>query len=189
MKKADFLKNFQLNTLQPSFQQFEFPYQKQPASVLIALVEQDEQLMVLLTKRAAHLKHHAGQISFPGGKVEKIDQSPADTATREAWEEIGLPQKNVEIIGQLQSYQTITGFIVSPMVALIKPPKAFQLDENEVAELFYVPLAHFLDASNHNKVFTTHKGKRHPVYFIQYQHYNIWGATAAMLIDLVKHIR
>lgn len=189
MNKTEFLKSFQLNRLQPSFHQFEYPYQIKPAAVLIGLIEQDDQLMVLLTKRASHLKHHAGQISFPGGKVEEIDKSPADTAKREAWEEIGLPQHNVDIIGQLKSYQTISGFVVSPLVAIVKAPEEYFLDENEVAELFTVPLSFFLDSNNHHKVYTNHKGKRHPVYFIQYQQHNIWGATAAMLIDLVKHIQ
>ncbi|WP_286266316.1 CoA pyrophosphatase [Thalassotalea atypica] len=189
MERSEFIKRFKLNSLQPSFHKFIYPKQTRAAAVLIAITEMDDQLSILLTKRAAHLKHHPGQISFPGGKVEPFDPDHIATALREAEEEIGLPQQNVEIIGQLKPYQTITGYVVTPIVAVIKQPEQYIQDHNEVAEIFHVPLHHFMSAENHHKVETFHKGKSHLIYFMPYKQYNIWGATAAMMADLVNHIK
>lgn len=189
MRRLEFVNRFQLNNLQPSFHRFIYPKAVKDAAVLIPLVENDNELNVLLTRRAEHLKHHPGQVSFPGGKVEQYDESYAAAALREAHEEIGLPQENVTILGQLKPYHTISGYVVTPIVGLIQQPDVFIQDDNEVAEIFQVPLQHFINLDNHYQVETYYRGKAHSVNFMPYKHYNIWGATAAMMIDLVHHIR
>ncbi|MCB1795387.1 MAG: CoA pyrophosphatase, partial [Candidatus Competibacteraceae bacterium] len=106
-----------------------------PAAVLVPLVDRPEGLTVLLTQRTAHLEHHAGQISFPGGRAEEHDRSPVETALREAEEEIGLHRRSVrEIAGFLDLYQTVTGFLVTPVVGFVEPPLDLTLDAFEVAE-------------------------------------------------------
>ncbi len=189
MERHEFAYRFQLNTLQASFHRFKYPKQLKDAAVLIPIVETNNQLSVLLTRRADHLTHHPGQVSFPGGKVEEYDDNYIAAALREAEEEIGLSHKNVNILGQLKPYHTISGYIVTPIVALVDEPLSFIKDENEVAEIFQVPLHHFMNDTNHYQIDTFHRGERHPVYFMPYKHYNIWGATAAMMFDLVHHIR
>ena len=159
------------------------------AAVLIPLFEKNQQLHILFTLRASHLKHHAGQVSFPGGKVEPTDTNLIATALREAEEEIGLMADNCQILGQLNSYQTKTGFQVHPIVALISCPNNFNIDENEVAEVFSVPLRFIINKKNHFTIISQINGRKHPVTFMPYQHYNIWGATAAMLKDLSTHIK
>jgi len=188
MNKLDFLHRFQLRHLTTSLHQFKHTSSTKDAAVLVALIEENQQLSVILTKRASHLKHHAGQISFPGGKVEESDNSLTETALREANEEIGLLPSKVNVLGSLKPYQTITGYNVTPIVALVENDALFQIDKNEVAELFTVPLIHFVDTTNHTRIPTYHKGNKYHVYFMPFQHHNIWGATAAMLADLVAHI-
>ena len=153
-------------------------------AVLIPIVSNQGQLEVLLTKRASHLTHHPGQISFPGGKVEPNDRSMIATALRETEEEIGLKSKDIQVLGQLTSYQTISGYEITPIVAFARKNDNYQFDDNEVAEVFHVPLSHFLLREHHIKVPFYHKGKSHNVHFMPYQEYNIWGATAAILHDL-----
>lgn len=189
MTKNEFLKRFQLHPLLASTHQYRYHSQLRQAAVLVPLVEEDGLLKVLLTKRADHLKHHGGQISFPGGKVEDYDNDLTATAIREAQEEIGLLPSAIEVIGQLHPYQTITGFIVTPIVALISSDQEYTIDQNEVEEIFTVPLRHFLTSKNLQSVIVHHNGKPHPVHFMPYNGYNIWGATAAMLKDLATHIR
>lgn len=189
MQKLEFVTRFLLNNLQPSFHHFIYPKALKDAAVLIPIVEADNQLNVLLTRRAEHLKHHPGQVSFPGGKVEKSDENFAAAALREAHEEIGLPCENVNILGQLKPYHTISGYVVTPFVGLIEQPEAFIQDDNEVAEIFQVPLQHFINQDNHFRIETFFRGEAHSVNFMPYKQYNIWGATAAMMIDLVHHIR
>ena len=192
MDKQNFLQKFQYQTLETPQHRFVFPHQLKQAAVLIPLIEQAGELSVLLTKRASHLKHHAGQISFPGGKVEASDSSRADTALREAEEEIGLARRHVNILGQLKDYHTITGYNVTPIVAMVNVPLDLNIDltidSNEVAEVFTVPLSHFIDTNNHTKVATYHRGNKHFVYFMPYQHHQIWGATATILADLAAHL-
>ena len=164
------------------------PSKLKAAAVLVPLVEKHNTLEVLLTKRASHLRHHGGQISFPGGKAEPWDESMIATAMREAQEEIGLSPDNVEIIGQLNPYQTISGYIVTPVIGFVPGDLNYRADDNEVAEIFQVPLQHFLNSHNHRSVEATFKGHQHQVHFMPYQNYNIWGATAAMLKDLAEHL-
>lgn len=191
MTKDEFLLRFNLLQLVESEHNYQHPLPLKSAAVLIALVESEKEgegLQVLLTKRASHLKHHPSQVSFPGGKVEREDKSIIDTALREAFEEIGLSADAVTVAGQLPPYQTISGFHVTPVVAIVASAQTYQMDKNEVAEIFQIPLQHFLTTDDHHIFVASRHGKPHNVHFLPYKHYNIWGATAVMLKDLVSHI-
>jgi len=190
MTKDEFLLRFNLLQLAESEHSYKHPSPLRSAAVLIALVEPEngEGLQVLLTKRASHLKHHPSQVSFPGGKAEKEDKSLIDTALREAFEEIGLLREAVTIAGQLSPYETISGFHITPIIAIVTKPQVYQIDKNEVAEIFHVPLQHFLTTDDHHVYVTSKGGKQHKVHFLPYKHYNIWGATAVMLKDLVTQL-
>lgn len=161
------------------------------ASVLIALVEREGGLTMLLTQRTAHLTDHAGQISFPGGRAEDYDSSPVDTALRETEEEIGLDRRHVDIIGCLPDYVTGTGYRVTPVVGLVRPPFVLTPDENEVAEIFEVPLAFLMDAGNHRRLsFELPEGAgRRSFYAMPFERFFIWGATAGMLRNLFHFLR
>lgn len=184
MTKNEFIQRFQMQALPASTHKFRYPYKLKNAAVLIPIISHQGQLEVLLTKRASHLRHHPGQISFPGGKAEPEDQNLIVTALRETEEEIGLKAENIQVLGQLQSYQTISGYDITPIVAFAQPTTNYNFDDNEVAEVFHVPLSHFLKREHHIEVPMYHQGKRHSVRFMPYQDYNIWGATAAILHDL-----
>ena len=190
MTKDEFLLRFNLLQLTESEHNYQHHLPLRSAAVLIALVESeiDGSLQVLLTKRASHLRHHPSQVSFPGGKVEQTDTSLIDTALREAFEEVGLSRQAITVVGQLPPYQTISGFHVTPVVAIVASAQAYQMDENEVAEIFQVPLQHFLTTDKHHVFVASKNGKKHNVHFMPYKHYHIWGATAVMLKDLVAHI-
>ena len=159
-----------------------------PSAVLIPLVEIGDELQIVLTKRAAHLKHHAGQISFPGGKVEEQDKSLIDTALREAEEEIGIPASNVRVLGELTAYHTITGFSIKPIIGLLQQSQSYQPDTQEVESVFHVPLSFCLATNNFSTIDVKRKQLEYPVYFIPYQEHFIWGATAAILHDLANHL-
>lgn len=159
------------------------------AAVLVPLVERSEGYTVLLTQRTAHLEHHAGQISFPGGRAEDEDASPVDTALRETEEEIGLQRRHVvEIAGFLDLYQTVTGFLVTPVVGFVTPPFELTLDAFEVAEAFEVPLEFVLDPRNHEYRSMFYKGQQRRYYVIPYENRFIWGATAAMLVNFARRL-
>jgi 8-oxo-dGTP pyrophosphatase MutT (NUDIX family) len=155
-----------------------------PAAVLVPLVMRPQGATVMLTRRTAHLNNHAGQISFPGGRLEDSDADATACALREAEEETGLSPQRVEVLGTLDDYITITGFRVVPVVALVHPPFDLAPDAFEVDEVFEVPLAFLLDPANHQKVARTINGRLRPYYAIPYQDYYIWGATAGMLMNL-----
>lgn len=159
------------------------------AAVLVPLVDRTEGMSVLLTLRNAGLPHHAGQISFPGGRFEESDISAAATALRETEEEIGLPRDSVEIVGRLDDYITGTGFLVAPIVGLIRPPYALNPDPSEVAAAFEVPLAFFLDPANHRRESRVFNGVERRFYAMPYGDKYIWGATAAMLMNLYDLLR
>ncbi len=191
MTRDEFLLRFNLRQLAESQHNYQHHLPLKSAAVLIALVESeqaDEGLQVLLTKRASHLKHHPSQVSFPGGKVEQEDNSLIDTALREAFEEIGLNRDAVSVAGQLPPYQTISGFQVTPVIAIVSRSQDYKIDKNEVAEIFQVPLQHFLTTNDHHVFEASRNGKQHNVHFLPYKHYNIWGATAVMLKDLVSQL-
>jgi len=154
------------------------------ASVLIPLVVHDSGLTVLLTQRTEHLRDHAGQISFPGGRAEDSDTDAADTALREAEEEVGLRREQVEVIGQLPTYTTVTHFVVTPVVALVTPPLALQLDAFEVAQAFEVPLSFLMNPANHRRHDFVFDGGQRQFLSMPWGEYFIWGATAAMIRNL-----
>lgn len=159
-----------------------------PAAVLFPIVLRDDGHTVLLTQRTAHLRDHAGQISFPGGRVEAHDQSPVDTALRETEEEIGLSRERVEIVGFLPEYRTGTGFRVTPVVALVRPPFDLQPDPFEVAEIFEVPLAFLIDPANHQQHSQHYRGALRHYFAMPYGDYFIWGATAGMIRSLSERL-
>ena len=164
------------------------------ASVLIALVPRDE-IAVLLTQRTEHLTDHPGQISFPGGRVEPVDADAAATALREAHEEIGLGPSFVDVLGAMPTYTTGTGFIVTPIVALVRPGFALQADPFEVAEVFEVPLSFLMNPAHHRRHSIAVAGVQREFLSIPWdgrdeqgrpRRYFIWGATAAMLRNLYR---
>ena len=154
-----------------------------PAAVLVPVVRRDAGLTILFTQRTDHLYDHAGQISFPGGRTEAHDESPAATALRETFEEIGLPQSRVEVLGSLPEYTTVTGYHVTPVVGLVSPPLVLSLEAFEVAEAFEVPLTFFLDPSNHQRNTLQYQGRTRHYYAMPYEQRYIWGATAGMLMN------
>jgi 8-oxo-dGTP pyrophosphatase MutT (NUDIX family) len=158
-----------------------------PAAVLVPVVEREAGLTVLLTRRTAHLYDHAGQISLPGGRSEQ-DESPQATALRETEEEIGLQRCHVEVLGTLSDYVTVTGYRVTPVVGLVSSPFELRPDTFEVAEIFEVPLAIFLDPVNHQSNCVVAEGVERRYYAMPYGSYYIWGATAGMLMNLYRFL-
>ncbi|MCZ7565140.1 MAG: CoA pyrophosphatase [Burkholderiales bacterium] len=158
-----------------------------PASVLVPVVDRAAELTVLFTRRTAHLHDHAGQISFPGGRAEP-DESALDTALRETAEEIGLDPGRIEVLGTLSEYVTVTGYRVTPVVGLVRPPFELQPDAFEVAEVFEVPLAFLLDPANHQRNSVIAQGMERQYYAMPYGPYYIWGATAGMLMNLYRFL-
>ena len=161
---------------------------RRPASVLLPIVQRQEELKVLFTRRTAHLKSHSGQISFPGGRAEPHDASPEATALREAQEEIGLEPRHVEILGKLSDYHTRTDFRVTPVVGLVAPHFELRLDAYEVDEVFEVPLSFLLDPAHHERHWREFQGRRVTYYAIPYRDYYIWGATAGMLVNFYRFL-
>lgn len=153
------------------------------AAVLIALRQTLAGPVVYLTKRSTSLRHHPGQVAFPGGKCEPEDPSPAAAALREAEEEIGLPPKTVSILGQLQPHETVTRFSVMPVVGLVTGDFEPVPDHNEVDEVFTVPLAHFTPTSRFAIERRRWRGAWRSYYTVPYGPYYIWGATARILRD------
>jgi 8-oxo-dGTP pyrophosphatase MutT (NUDIX family) len=156
------------------------------AAVLIPVIAHPGDLTVLFTQRTTHLKSHAGQVSFPGGRAEPGDASAEFTALREAEEEIGLPAARVEILARLPDYRTRTGYRVTPVVGLIEPPLELVPDPREVAEVFEVPLAFLLDPRNCQRRTRELQGKEVGYYVFEYEQRVIWGATAGMLVNLYR---
>jgi 8-oxo-dGTP pyrophosphatase MutT (NUDIX family) len=157
-----------------------------PAAVLVPLVEHADGIAVLLTQRTAHLSAHAGQIAFPGGRIEEDDASAIAAALRETHEEVGLPPDRVEIVGRLDTYITGTGFEITPVVGLVAPPYPLAIDPFEVAEAFEVPLAYILDPRNHQRVERESAGRLRCFFVLPYEGRNIWGATAGILVNLAE---
>lgn len=160
-----------------------------PAAVLVPLVDRPEGFTVLFTRRTDHLAHHAGQISFPGGHIEPEDGGPIETALRETEEEVGLERRHIRVIGRLDTYVTRTGFVVTPVVGLVRPPFDIAPDPNEVDEVFEVPLTFLLDPANQQRCSAEFDGVVRYYYAMPYGEYYIWGATAGMLINLCQLLR
>lgn len=165
------------------------PDKLRPAAVLAVLVERDEGLTVLFTQRTAHLAAHAGQISFPGGRIEAADADPQAAALRETHEEIGLSPDLIDVVGRLDSYRTRTGYLITPVVGLVRPPFELALQSSEVAEAFEVPLDFFLAdhmPKTHDREVFGHKRR---FYAFPWRDRYIWGATAGMLVNLRDALR
>jgi 8-oxo-dGTP pyrophosphatase MutT (NUDIX family) len=158
-----------------------------PAAVLIPIVER-ELPTVLLTKRAEHLNEHAGQISFPGGKIDQTDASPLDAALREADEEIGLKHSFIDPVGYLDVYATGFGFRILPTLARVRPGFELTINRGEVDDVFEVPLAFLMDPANHRLGYKEFRGMQRSFYEMPFEQRYIWGATAGMLRALYERI-
>jgi len=158
-----------------------------PAAVLVPIVDRDEPT-VILTIRTQELANHAGQVAFPGGKIDPEDESPVAAALREAKEEIGLPPVLVEPIGYLDLYLTFTGFRILPTVARVKPDFTLALNPREVTESFEVPLSFLMTPENHQRKSREWKGVTREFYAMPFENRYIWGVTAGILRNLYERI-
>lgn len=158
------------------------------AGVLIPVIERHGTLSILLTQRSADLKHHAGQVSFPGGRMEQHDPDVTATALRETHEEVGIEPRHVTVIGHLPPMPTMTGYAVSPVVGIVSDGAELLIDRTEVEFTFEVPLEFLLDETNDRRVERRVYGHSIPMVEFHYDGQRIWGATAQMLITLRKHI-
>lgn len=159
-----------------------------PAAVLVGVVDLPGAPAVLLTKRSARLKHHPGQIAFPGGKVDPGDADAVAAALREAREEVGLDPARTEVLGTLPAHETVTGFAVTPVLARIAPPFDPVPEEGEVAEVFCVPLSHVTDPARFRIEARRWRGQRRFYYVVPYGPHYIWGATARILRALADRM-
>ena len=159
-----------------------------PAAVLVGLIERQHGLQVLLTRRPETMRHHAGQISFPGGRIEATDVDPVAAALREAQEEVGLARNLARPLGYLDPLATITGFHVYPVVAMISAEFFAIRDPSEVDEVFEVPLAFLLDPDQVRHLEVDYRGSKRRLVEFRYQDYRIWGATAAMLVNFRERL-
>ena len=161
-----------------------------PAGVLIPIFQrEDAGLTVMLTQRSAELKHHAGQISFPGGRMEDADNDIAHTALRETHEEVGIPSEQVTVVGYLPPMPTITGYAVTPIVGLVDSRAEAIADRSEVEFAFEVPLSFLLESANRQVVERDLHGKMVPMVEYHYAEHRIWGATAMMIIEFIKILK
>lgn len=161
-----------------------FPRNTTRAAVLVPLVDRGEELTVLLTLRAQDLKHHAGQIAFPGGRIEPGDADAAAGALRETEEEIGLRREFVEVLGVLPDHVLISGYRVTPVIGLVRPGFELRLDPTEVAGTFEAPLRSLLDPATHSRRLRSIGGHEIETVDLPWGTFNIWGATAGMLLTL-----
>jgi 8-oxo-dGTP pyrophosphatase MutT (NUDIX family) len=159
-----------------------------PAAVLVPVVARADEATVLLTRRAAGLRDHSGQIAFPGGKIDAADASPLATALREAHEEIGLDRRFVSPLGYLDAYETSTGFRVLPVIAVIDPGYELFLNASEVDAAFEVPLAFLMSAGNHQRHAREWQGSLRHYYAMPYANHYIWGATAGIIRNLYERL-
>ncbi len=157
-----------------------------PAAVLAPVVRRGTALSMVFTVRSAHLRSHGGQISFPGGGRDPGDNDAIGTALREAREEIGLDPTQVEVVGYLDDYPTLTRYLITPIVGVIDGDPRWQLDENEVAEVFEVPLSLVLDPRSYERKHFSRDGLNLPFFELNWERHRIWGATAGMLWNLAQ---
>ncbi|MBS0517539.1 MAG: CoA pyrophosphatase [Proteobacteria bacterium] len=169
--------DFSLNGVTP-------PQTWRPASVLVPLVKREPGMTVLLTQRTDDMPSHAGQIAFPGGRRQPDDADAVATALRETEEEVGLSRKFVDVVGSIDLYRTGTGYEITPIVGIVEPGFTLHADPREVADVFEVPLEHFLDEVNHRIDSRTWQGRERRYYAMPYGERYIWGATAGMLKNL-----
>jgi len=160
-----------------------------PAAVLIAVENAVAEPRIILTQRASTLRHHAGQVAFPGGKRDDQDANLEETALREADEEIGLHPENVQILGRLPAHETVTGFSVTPVLGLVRASFVAKPDHNEVAEVFSAPLHHITDTTQFSVQGRRWRGQQRRYYTVPYGPYYIWGATARILRALAEGLQ
>ncbi|MEO5866438.1 MAG: CoA pyrophosphatase [Sphingomonas sp.] len=158
------------------------------AAVLVAVTDRASP-GVILTRRTDHLSRHAGQVAFPGGRIDPGDDGAIAAALREAEEEIGLPREGVVIVGEADRYRTITGFEVTPVIGVVAPDLVFRPNVDEVADVFEVPLDFVLDSANHVEASVEFQGRNRHYYEISWAGHRIWGATAAMIVNLSRRLR
>lgn len=159
-----------------------------PAAVLIPLIDRKDGMTVLLTKRAKHLKTHSGQVSFPGGRCDPEDADAMATALRETEEEVGIDRSHVQVLGAMEDYETVTGYVITPVVAILQPDFTLKVDEGEVDEAFELPLDYILDEKNHELQSRIWNDKERYFYVLMNEKHNVWGATAAMLVRFARLI-
>ena len=170
--------DFSLNGVVPA------PTSFRPAAVLVPLVRREPGITVLLTQRTEDMPSHAGQIAFPGGRQQADDVDAVATALRETEEEVGIDRRFVEVIGSVDHYRTGTGYEITPIVGIVAPGFTTRADPREVADVFEVPLGHFLDERNHRIDSRIYQGRERRYYAMPYGKRYIWGATAGMLKNL-----
>ena len=166
---------------------YRFPGEHQPAAVLMAVTDRAAP-GVILTLRQPHLRRHAGQISFPGGRIDAEDASPIAAALREAWEEIGLDPQCVTVIGTAKAYRTGSGYRIVPVLGVVPPDVTLVPHEGEVAAVFEVPLAFLLDPANHRTGTREMGGRARQFFEIEWGERRIWGITAALLVNLSRQL-
>ena len=159
-----------------------------PSAVLVPLIDHAAGMSVLLTQRTDHLHAHAGQISFPGGRVEPGDRDCVDTALRETEEEIGLDREHIEVIAILESYDTMTGFRITPVVGIVRPGFALELDPFEVADAFEISIDLALDTAKYQRKSRIYEGSKRQFYVLEHDERYIWGATAGILFNLCRRL-
>lgn len=194
MDKQNFLQQFQLNPIvgyHPESIERVAQIRDEDlrqAAVVVGLVERENGLNVIFTKRAAHLKHHPGQVSFPGGKYEQSDPTLQHTALRELQEEIGIVKEQVKVIGQLPALNTISKFSVTPIVALIDSDYEPKIDRNEVDSIFEVPAEYVFDQANLHSHLVDFKKVKHRVFAMPFKDQLIWGVTAQIVQSMQQHV-
>ena len=170
--------DFSLNGVIPT------PTSFRPAAVLVPLVRREPEITVLLTQRTEDMPSHAGQIAFPGGRKQQEDADAKATALRETEEEVGLSRTFVQVIGAVDPYRTGTGYEITPVVGIVTPGFTIHADPREVADVFEVPLSHFLDEKNHRIDSRVWQGRERRYYAMPYGERYVWGATAGMIKNL-----
>jgi 8-oxo-dGTP pyrophosphatase MutT (NUDIX family) len=158
-----------------------------PAAVLIGVTDRAEP-GVILTVRREHMRTHAGQVAFPGGRIDPGEDA-VSAALREAWEELGLEPKSAEVVGTVDRYQTVTGYVVTPVLAVVPPDQPLSPHEHEVADWFEAPLGFVLDPANQQMKSALFRGRERHYYEIVWNDRRIWGATAAMLVNLSRRLQ
>ena len=158
-----------------------------PAAVLIGVTDRTEP-GVILTVRREHMRTHAGQVAFPGGRIDPGEDA-ISAALREAWEELGLEPESAEVVGAVDCYRTVTGYVVTPVLAVVAPDQPLSPHEHEVADWFEAPLGFVLDPSNQQMKSALFQGRERHYYEIVWNDRRIWGATAAMLVNLSRRLQ
>ncbi|MFT3811340.1 MAG: CoA pyrophosphatase [Micropepsaceae bacterium] len=159
-----------------------------PAAVLVPIIDRPGGLTVLLTRRSPNLSSHAGQVAFPGGRIDPGDDGPVGAALRETEEETGIPPDFVTPVGLLDPYETGTGFVIVPVVGVLREGCTPRANPGEVDEIFEVPLAFLMDTANHQRHSGTWQGQERRYYAMPYETHNIWGATAGMIVNLRERL-